>query len=275
MDDQVRRIDTGTDELLCEVRERVAIITLNRPEARNALSDRLSPALRAMIRHCAEDEAVGAVLLTAAGTTFCAGGDVKGMGDRSSKRSMSPAERIADLRERQRLLTGALVALRKPTVAALPGAAVGAGLAIALACDIRLAAESAFVATGYARIGLSGDYGIASLLTRLVGTGRARELMFTGERVDARRAEAIGIFNRVLPDAELQAEAFTLAHRLANGPAGALRLMKDNLDDALVIDFEAALDREAERLVEAAGTADHAEAVRAFVEKRAPVFSGR
>ncbi|MFA7504199.1 MAG: enoyl-CoA hydratase [Burkholderiaceae bacterium] len=275
MNDQARRIDTGTDELLCELRERVAVITLNRPEARNALSDRLSPALRTMIRRCADDDEVGAVLLTGAGTSFCAGGDVKGMGDRSSKKQMSPPERIADLRERQRLLTGALVAMRKPTIAALPGPAVGAGLSIALACDVRVAAESAFLATGYVRIGLSGDYGIASLLTRLVGTGRARELMFTGDRVDAHRAETIGLVNRVVPDAELQAEGFAFARRLANGPAQALRLMKDNLDDALVVEFDVALEREAERLVESAGTADHAEAVRAFVEKRAPVFGGR
>src|SRR5690606_18831194 len=203
------------------------------------------------------------------------GGDVKGMGDRSSKRAMTPAERIADLRERQRLLTGALVAMRKPSIAALPGPAVGAGLSIALACGIPSAAASAFLATGYARVGLSGDYGIASLLTRLVGTGRARELMFSGDRVDAQRAETIGLVNRVVPDADLQAEAFALARRLANGPAQALRLMKDNLDDALAVEFDVALEREAERLVEAAGTADHAEAVRAFVEKRAPRFTGR
>jgi enoyl-CoA hydratase/carnithine racemase len=124
-------------------------------------------------------------------------------------------------------------------------------------------------------VALSGDYGIASLLTRLVGTGRARELMFTGDRVEARRAEAIGLVNRVVPDDRLKAEAFALARRLAQGPAQALRLMKDNLDDALVVEFDVALEREAERLVEAAGTADHAEAVRAFVEKRAPVFTGR
>ncbi len=275
MNDEAKSIDTGTDELLLELRDRVAVITLNRPEARNALSDRLSPALREAIRRCASDDAVGAVLLTGAGTSFCAGGDVKGMGDRSAKRAMKPAERIADLRERQRLLTGALVAMRKPTIAALPGPAVGAGLSIALACDIRIAAASAFLATGYVRVGLSGDYGIASLLTRLVGTGRARELMFTGDRVDAHRAEAIGLVNRVVPDADLQSEAFALARRLASGPAQALRLMKDNLDDALVVAFDVALEREAERLVEAAGTADHAEAVRAFVEKRAPEFTGR
>jgi enoyl-CoA hydratase/carnithine racemase len=270
-----RRIDTGTDELLCELRERVAVITLNRPDARNALSDVLSPALRATIRRCADDDAVGSLLLTGAGTTFCAGGDVKGMAVRSAKRTMSFAERVADLRERQRALTGALVASRKPTVAALPGPAIGAGLAIALACDIRFAAASAFVATGYARIGLSGDYGIASLLTRLVGTGRARELMFGGDRLDAARAEAIGLVNRVVPDADLQAEAFAFARKIANGPSKAISLMKDNLDDALEVDFDTALDREAERLVQSSQTADHAEALRAFVEKRPPNFSGR
>lgn len=275
MNDEAKRIDTGTDELLLELRERVAVITLNRPEARNALSDRLSPALREAIRHCADDESIGAVLLTGAGSSFCAGGDVKGMGDNSAKRAMKPAERIADLRERQRLLTGALVGMRKPTVAALPGPAVGAGLSIALACDIRIAAASAFLATGYVRVALSGDYGIASLLTRLVGTGRARELMFTGDRVDAHRAQEIGLVNRVVADEALQSEAFAFARRLADGPSEALRLMKDNLDDALVVDFDVALEREAERLVEAAGTADHAEAVRAFVEKRAPRFGGR
>lgn len=271
---ETRQVDTGTGELLCEIRERVAILTLNRPEARNALSDSLSPALRRMIAHCATDDTVGAVVLTATGTSFCAGGDVKGMGGRSAKRSMSAAERTADLRERERQMTGALVAMRKPTIAALPGPAIGAGLAIALACDLRIAASSAFVATGYARIGLSGDYGIAWLLTRLVGTARARELMYVGERVDAQRAEMIGLVNRVVPDEELADEAFALARQLANGPGRALQFMKDNLDDALVVDFDQALVREAERLVRAAQTADHAEAVQAFVEKRAPRFSG-
>ena len=120
-------IDTGTDQLLCEIRERVAVITLNRPDARNALSDYLTPALRRMVKERGDDERVGALLITGAGTAFCAGGDVKGMGDNSSKKSMSRQERIDDLLERQRLLTGALVAVRKPTVAALPGAAAGAG----------------------------------------------------------------------------------------------------------------------------------------------------
>src|SRR5882724_7120345 len=181
------QIDTGTTELLCTIRDRVAIITLNRPEVRNALSDQLTPALRTMIRTCGENPEVGALLITGAGTAFCAGGDVKGMGaNRDPKRLAMPFDdKVADLQERQRLLTGALVSVRKPTIAALPGAAAGAGLAIAMACDIRIAAQSAFVSTGYLRVALSGDYGIAWLLTRLVGTSRARELMFTAEKVDA------------------------------------------------------------------------------------------
>ena len=269
-------IDTGTEELLCVIRDRVAIITLNRPQARNSLSDHLTPALRTMIRTCGENRDVGALLITGAGTAFCSGGDVKGMGANRDKKKqeMSYDEKVADLQERQRLLTGALVAVRKPTIAALPGPAAGAGLAIALACDIRIAAQSAFVSTGYLRVALSGDYGIAWLLTRLIGTSRARELMFTAEKVDAARCEAIGLFNRVVPDDRLQDEAFALAKSFAEGPALALRYMKDNLDEALEVNFDTARDREAERLVRLTSTADHREAVQAFIEKRRPVFKG-
>jgi enoyl-CoA hydratase/carnithine racemase len=269
-------IDTGTEELLCAIRERVAVITLNRPHARNSLSDHLTPALRRMIRACGDDPAVGVLLITGAGTAFCSGGDVKGMGAHRDKKKleMSYDEKVADLQERQRLLTGALVAVRKPTIAALPGAAAGAGLAIALACDVRIAAQSAFVSTGYARVALSGDYGIAWLLTRLVGTARARELMFTAEKVDADRCERVGLVNRVVPDDRLQEEAFAFARSLAEGPTLALRYMKDNLDEALSVDFNTARDREAERLVRLTTTADHREAVQAFIDKRKPVFRG-
>jgi enoyl-CoA hydratase/carnithine racemase len=268
-------IDTGTNELLCVVREGVALITLNRPEARNALSDKLTPALRIQIRERGEDPDVGAILITGAGTAFCSGGDVKGMGGRGPRSQMSLEERLADLRWRQANLTGALVAVRKPTIAALPGAAAGAGLAIALACDIRIAARSAFVSTGYAKIGLSGDYGIAWLMTRTVGPARARELMFTSERVEAERCERLGLVNRIVEDAKLQDEAFAFAKSLAEGPRLALASIKDNLDDALHIDYATALHREAERLVLASRTADHKEAVQAFVEKRKPMFKGR
>jgi enoyl-CoA hydratase/carnithine racemase len=268
-------IDTGTNELLCVVREGVAVITLNRPEARNAMSPDLTAALRTQIKERSEDESVGALLITGAGTAFCSGGDVKAMGGRGPRGQMSFEERLSDLRWRQTNLTGALFAVRKPTIAALPGAAAGAGLAIALACDIRIAAKSAFCATGYARIGLSGDYGIAWLMTRAVGPMRARELMLTAERVDAERSERIGLVNRVVDDARLQDEALALAKSLAEGPQVAYRNIKDNLDEAAYIDYPTAMHREAERLVGASRTADHKEAVAAFVEKRKPVFTGR
>src|SRR5256714_6302630 len=269
-------IDTGTDELLCAIRDRVAIITLNRPQARNSLSDHLTPALRTMIRTCGENPDVGALLITGAGTAFCSGGDVKGLGAQREKKKLEMAydEKVADLQERQRLLTGALISVRKPPIAALPGPAVGAGLAIAMACDIRIAAESAFVSTGYLRVGLSGDYGIAWLLTRLVGTSRARELMFTADKVDAKRCEMIGLVNRVVPDAKLHQEAIALARAMAEGPTIALRYMKDNLDEALLFDFPTARDLEAERLIRTTMTADHREAVQAFIEKRKAVFKG-
>ncbi|QIG95646.1 MULTISPECIES: enoyl-CoA hydratase [unclassified Bradyrhizobium] len=270
------KIETGTDELLCVIRDRVAVITLNRPDARNSLSDTLTPALRTMIRTCGENPEVGVLLVTGAGKAFCAGGNVKGMGAHRDpkKLEMSYEDKVADLQERQRLLTGALASVRKPTIAALPGPAVGAGLAIAMACDIRIAAQSAFISTGYLRVALSGDYGMAWLLTRLVGTSRARELMFTSEKVDAVRCEQIGLVNRVVPDEALQDEAFALAKSMAEGPTLALRYMKDNLDEALQFDFATARGHEAERLIRLTTTADHKEAVQAFIEKRKPVFRG-
>jgi enoyl-CoA hydratase/carnithine racemase len=272
-DNATTSVETGTPQLLCVIRQRVAVITLNRPEAKNALSDQLTPALRRILRHCAAAPGVGALLITGAGRAFCAGGDVKGMDKRLNSAELPFAERVADLQERQRTLTGALLAVRKPTIAALPGAAAGAGLAIALACDIRLAAESAFVTTGYARVALSGDYGISALLTRTIGSARARELLLTSRRVGAADGETMGLVHRVLPDAQLQDAAFELACELAHGPAEALRAIKDNLDDALALDFATSLDREAERLMRVAGHGDHPEATRAFVEKRAPMFA--
>src|ERR1700756_5560592 len=267
-------IETGSSELLCEIRDRVALITLNRPEARNALSDHLTPALRRMVKQCGDDPGVGALLITGAGSAFCAGGDVKGMGGNSNKAEMPFEERVADLRTKQRTLTGALVGLRKPTIAALPGPAAGAGVALALACDIRIAAESAVMSTGYARIGLTGDYGIAWLLTRLAGTSRAQELMFLSERIDARRCETLGLVNRVVPDAEIREASFALARSLAEGPSIALACIKDNLDHALKSDFLDSMDQEAENMVRSSRTADHKEAVRAFIDKRKPAFAG-
>lgn len=148
-------------------------------------------------------------------------------------------------------------------------------MALALACDIRIAGESAIMSTGYARIGLTGDYGVAWLLTRLAGTSRARELMFLSERIDARRCETLGLVNRVVPDAELREAAFALAKSLAEGPSIAFAHIKDNLDDALKSDFLDSMDQEAENMVRSSRTADHKEAVRAFIDKRKPAFAGQ
>ncbi len=271
-----RHWDTGTDELLAEQRDGVLELTLNRPDSRNALSDTLSPALRQTFARVAEEPSVRCLLLTGAGTAFCAGGDVKGMGGRAKPSApRSREEVVEDLRVRQLTMTGRLHALEIPTLAALPGPAVGAGLALALACDLRVAAESAFVSTGFANVGLAGDYGVSFFLPRLVGPGRARELFFTAARVPAAECERLGLVNRVVPDGALRDEARELAERLASGPTRTYALMKRNLERSLHEDLPAMLAHEAEATVASAQTEDHREAVRAFIEKRKPRFSGR
>lgn len=270
-----RSIDTGTGELLAELDGNVAIVTLNRPRARNALSDTLSPAFRQLLPKLADNPDVRSLLVTGAGTAFCAGGDIKGMGSGARTREpLTREEAIEDLRIRQITLTGALYHFPKPTLAALPGPAAGAGLSIALACDLRIAAQSAFVTTGFANIGLSGDYGASFFLTQLVGTARARELFFSAERVSAERCEELGIVNRVVPDEKLRTDALAWARELASGPTVAFGYMKKNLDRALRSDLETCLAHEAEGLVDCATTHDHREAVRAFIEKRKPDFNG-
>lgn len=244
-----RLVETGTPYLLCEIRSGVAIITLNRPEARNALGDMITPMIRTTLAQCDADPEVGAFLITGAGGAFCAGGDIKSMGKPKSGPSLTHEEAVADLVHKQRTLTGILVASRKPSVAALPGAAAGAGLSLALACDLRIAARSAFIRTAYARIGLPGDYGISWLLTRAVGPARARELLLLSEDVDAERCERIGLVNKVTKDEMLFDTAFQTAARLAAGPRHTFGLMKDNLDDALTLDFFSSMDLEAARII--------------------------
>ncbi len=268
-------LETGTDELTARLEDGVAVVTLNRPEMRNALGDIISPAIRRMLVRVAEDAEIRCLLLTGAGTAFCAGGDVKGMG--AGTRPDPPPtqeEVIADLTERQLTLTGALYALPKPTLAALPGPAAGAGMSIAMACDLRIAAESAFMTTAFARIGLSGDYGLSFFLTGIVGTARARELFYSAQRIPSDLCLTWGLVNRVVPDADLQEESMSWARELAQGPTRVFAEMKANLDAARREALPAVLAREARGTVNSAQTADHKEAVRAFVEKRSPRFVG-
>lgn len=267
-----REIDTGTDDLLCRVEERVAVVTLNRPDAKNALSLALKESLVELLPQLASDEGVGCVLLTGAGQIFSAGGDTGKMAEGDAIANQE--DRVRRVRNEHRIPAW-LHQMPKPTVCALPGAAAGAGLSIALACDLRIAAQRAFVVTSFARLGLSGDYGGSWFLTQLVGPAKARELYFSGERVASNECERLGIFNRVVPDDQLEREALALAQQLAAGPPVAFRYMKQNLNRALVEDLQTCLDFEADRMVRSAFTEDFREAVEAFQQKRAPRFKGR
>lgn len=273
-------IDTGTPELLCAVEDRIATITLNRPQKRNALSDRLTPALRESLLKLEADPNVRVVVLTGAAKAFCAGGDVSEMGTGLEKRQADNSPdtleaAIRSLQHKQETLTLRLVDLAKPTIAALPGPAAGAGLSIALACDLRIAAESAFLVPGFARIGLSGDYGGSWLLSKLVGPGRAKELYFTGRRLDAQEALALGIFNEVVSDETLAERTRELAGEIAAGPPIAIRYMKENIDRAATGDLKTCLALEADRTIRCIRSQDHREAVEAFLDKRQPRFEGR
>ena len=272
-------IETGTEELLCRLEDRVAIITLNRPKKKNALSDHLTPALRQTLLDLETKREVGCILITGSGDAFCAGGDIGGMGGNASKdeevsERPTAEERVRALIHKQETLTLRLADHAKPTIAALPGVAAGAGLCIALACDIRVACRSAFVTTAYRNIGFSGDYGGSWLLTQLVGPSKAKELFFTGRRVQSDEALTLGIFNNVFEDASFENEALAMAKQIASGPPIAIAFMKEHINRAVTGDLRANLAMEADRLIRCAATSDHKEAVKAFMEKRTPVFTG-
>ena len=269
---EIREVETGTGELLCRVEDRVAVLTLNRPEARNALTWDLKWALLDLIPKLGQDDGVGCLLLTGAGPSFCAGGDAKNM--KKEGTPPSPEERVKILR-REHQIPAWIHRLEKPVIAALPGAAAGAGMALALSCDLRILAERAFLLTSYSRLAVSGDYGSSWFLTQLVGTAKARELLFSSDRVSSAECLALGLANRVVPDEALPEESMALARQIAAGPPIALRMMKDNLNRALIHDLQSCLDLEAERMVRGAMTEDYLEGVAAFSEKRAPVFRGR
>ena len=229
-----RTIETGTNDLLARVEGGVAVLTMNRPERRNALSGAMLQALGETLAACETDQEVGAVVLTGAGGAFCAGGDVKGMAENNAKGGvpLDIDSRIHLQRLSQRATAGRLHKMPKPTIAALPGPAAGAGLALALACDLRVASEKAILMTAFARVGFSGDYGGTFFLTRLVGTAKAREMYFLSERVDMAEAARLGLVNRVVPEADLETKTMEIAKRLAAGPRVAYRYMKENLNRA-------------------------------------------
>ena len=276
-----RTIETRTDHLLAHVEDRVAWLTMNRPERRNAFSNEMLAGMAQALEEAETAADVGCVVLTGAGGAFCAGGDVKGMAEGTSQvpgmgkgRGIDAA--IHAQRLAQRATAGRIYTMPKPVVASLPGAAAGAGFALAMACDLRIAAENAVLLTSFARVGFSGDWGGTFFATQVVGSARARELYYLSERIDAAEALRIGLVNRVVPAAELEKQTRELALRLANGPSVAYRYMKENLNRAASgADVFECLDLEATHHVHTGQTEDHREAARAFVEKRQPVFRGR
>jgi 2-(1,2-epoxy-1,2-dihydrophenyl)acetyl-CoA isomerase len=267
--------DTGTTDLLASLDEGVLTLTLNRPDARNAMSEGMNQGLGRMLAWAELEPAVKCVVLTGAGNGFCAGGDVKGMaaGGEGERPSIDAA--IHRQRVNQRATAGKLFTLPKPTIAALPGAAAGAGFSLALACDLRIMASTAFLTTAFARVGFSGDYGGTYFLTQLVGSAKARELYYLSERVSADEALRLGLTNWVCAPDDLAAKTAGIARRLAGGPTVAYRYMKENLNRAMGGEIGDCLDLEATHHIHCAATSDHQEAVKAFVAKREPVFSGR
>lgn len=283
-------LDTGSEDLLARVEDRVAVFTLNRPERRNAFSTEMVAALGRLLRQVEQDDEVGAVLLTGAGGAFSAGGDVKGFAAQSAAtggraESSGPAagpglpsffdRSVHAQRYMQRETSGLLYSIPKPTLAALPGPAAGAGLALALACDLRMAARGSIMTTAFAKVGFSGDYGGTWFLSHLVGTGKAKELYFLSERIDADEALRLGILNWVVEPDELETRSLEMARRLAHGPSVAYRYMKENINRAIGGPLEDCMDLEVTHHQRCSFTEDHREAARAFVEKRTPVFRGR
>lgn len=273
-----KAIDTGTNDLLASLNAGVLTLTLNRSEARNALSREMNHALQQQLAAAEIDPAVKCIVLTGAGKAFCAGGDVKGMAAARANgavQEMTIDEKIHRQRLNQQGTAGKLFKMPKPTLAVLPGAAAGAGLALALACDLRIMAEDAIMTTAFARVGFSGDYGGSYFLTQLVGSAKAREMYYLSDRVGADEALRLGLANWVCKSDALAERTRTISERLANGPTVAYRYMKENLNRAMAGEVDECLDLEATHHIHCSQTEDHREAVRAFVDKREPTFNGR
>ena len=260
-----------TDEILLERDGGVALVTLNRPERMNAVHLDMMVALGDLLATLEADDQVGAIVLTGAGRGFCAGGDVKAMATRGPR---SFEGRVADLKRMHRVPL-AIRSMPKIVIAAINGPAAGAGFSLALACDLRFAADTAKFSTSFARVGLSGDFGGSHSLQRLVGPTMARELYLTSRSVDAAEALRLGLVGRVVPGEQLIDEAMTAAREIAGGPRVAYGLMKRNMLAAETEPFAAMLDLEAFHQARSSSTEDHAEAKKAIAEKRPPEFKGR
>ena len=254
-----------------EITEEIATLTLNRPGSLNALDNETLAELASLFLNLGEREDFRVFLLTGAGKAFCAGGDIRGQ----TTRFDWPRDRHRDrLRAIHFGVVKALAALEKPTVALVNGVAAGGGLSLALACDLRIAGESARFGAGFRRVALAVDMGLSHLLPRAVGVAKSFEMLYTGELLDAAEALRVGLVNRVVEDGSLQAEGMSLARSIASGPPLAMRCVKQALQRGVVSDLDAALELEADLQSLCLDSKDHREGVHAFLEKRKPAFTG-
>lgn len=258
--------------LLEDLRDGVLTLTMNRPDVRNALSLEMSEMLTTALRRASHDRAVRAVVLTGAGGAFCAGGDVKSMAA-GRGHEMSFEERAASLRDRAEAAR-LLHEMPKPTIAVIPGPAAGAGLALAMACDFRIATANAKFTVAFPKVGLAGDYGASYFLTQIVGASKARELFMFSPLLSADEALAVGLVNRVYPAEQFAQRAAEFVGTLASGPSVTFGYVKQNINVAATSDLRTSIDIEATHQVRCMATADHAEAAKSFVEKRPPRFVG-
>ncbi|MEU7896574.1 enoyl-CoA hydratase-related protein [Nonomuraea sp. NPDC049152] len=254
-----------------DVADAVATVTLDRPDAMNSLTVALKTALLDALREAAASDAVRAVLITGAGRAFCAGQDL-----REHAENLEAGRGLANtVREHYNPLVELIVGMDKPVVAAVNGVAAGAGASLAYACDLRVASERAKFAMAFTGIGLAPDSGASWTLQRLIGAGRAAELLLLGEPLDAARALELGLVSRVVPEGELLKATHELAVRLAAGPTKAFAATKRALAFAATHSLAESLELEADLQDALAATADHRDATRAFLAKQRPTFTGR
>jgi 2-(1,2-epoxy-1,2-dihydrophenyl)acetyl-CoA isomerase len=259
--------------LLYSVQDRIATLTLNRPERLNALGDTLRDDLYDAVTKSANDPNVGVLVITGAGRGFCSGGDVKSMSERErSAEAPSPLDRFPPIRDR---IVLAMRDCPKPIIAAVNGAAAGAGMNLALACDMRIASSAARFSQAFVKRGLAPDWAGTWFLPRVVGTAKAFELIFTGDTIDANEALRLGIVNAVVGTEELMPATYKLARKIADGPPVAIAVSKRAVYHNQDVDLRAGLEFETFAQGLCRETEDSKEGVRAFVEKRAPVFRGR
>jgi 2-(1,2-epoxy-1,2-dihydrophenyl)acetyl-CoA isomerase len=263
----------NSDHVLIEQHDAVALLRFNRPARLNALSPSMISESIAALERFATNPTVGCIVVTGAERGFCAGGDVAAMSETSG--APLTFEQRLDRQRGGHRLSALLHSIPKVTIAAINGAAAGAGLGIALACDLRIASDKAKLTTAFAKVGFSGDFGITWPLTRLLGEAKAKELLFLSDVLTAEQAHSAGLVNRVVPHDQLMTAAMELANRIARGPQVAFRYIKENVGLATSHDYQTMLDREAITHLRCADTQDHQEGARAFVEKREPRFEGK